>query len=383
MDNLANHRTPCAQVGLEILRSNARTMGQRCSRLGIRLRPHVKTHKTLEGARIQTEGQFGGIAVSTLAEARFFAQGGFQDITHAVPIAPGRLEDAADLAEELTSFHLLLDSQAALDAARAVGRRRGKRLSFFLKVDCGYGRAGIDPANPRSLVLAQALATADEIDFRGLLTHAGHAYGCRSGEEILEVGRQERQVVIGFAAALRQRGIEVPEVSLGSTPTLSVVAEGAGEEDAWKGVTEVRPGNYLLYDAFQAAIGSCTLGDIAFSILATVIGSYPHRGELIVDAGGTALSRDPGPTHVDPRCGFGVLVDPGTARVLPDLSLVSLSQEHGRIRVSSPAQAERFPVGSLLRILPNHACLTAACFDEYRVLEGGVEVDRWRPVRGW
>ncbi len=377
LDTLA---TPWAAVDLDILEANARFMAERCSALGVRLRPHVKTHKCVEAARIQVRGHFGGLTVSTLAEARFFAANGFEDITYAVPISPNRLEEAAHLSRQLKALHLVLDSHHALAAARACAGRAGLRLSFFLKVDCGYHRAGVDPAAPAGLELARALAAAPEIDFRGLLTHAGHSYDCQAAEEIRAVAAQEREVLLRFAETLRGSGVDVPEVSIGSTPTLSVADAG---RDSFAGITEVRPGNYLFYDAFQAAIGSCGPEQIAFSVLATVIGRYSDRGELLLDAGGTALSRDPGPTHLDPGCGFGLLADPRTGKLLPELSLVSLSQEHGKVRVRSTADLERFPIGSLLRILPNHACLAAAGFSEFQAMRGANVVERWRPIRGW
>ncbi len=178
-----------------------------------------------------------------------------------------------------------------------------------------------------------------------------------------------------FADRLRRAGIEVPEVSVGSTPTMSVV-------DDLTGITEIRPGNYAFFDAFQAAIGSCRVRDCAFTVLATVIGCYPEAGRLVLDAGALALSRDPGPTHVDPDCGSGRVcgLDGGE---LEGLRLVSLSQEHGIVTVAPPARASDLPIGTRLRIVPNHSCLAAACFDRYHVADGDRIVDEWRPVRGW
>jgi len=148
------------------------------------------------------------------------------------------------------------------------------------------------------------------------------------------------------------------------------------------GVTEVRPGNYLFFDAFQAAIGSCRLDEVAFSVLATVLGAYPERRKLVVNAGALALSKDPGPIHVDPSCGFGVVVDPGDQDPIAGLRVVSLSQEHGVLHSDRPLDP-RWKPGSRLRILPNHSCLAAACFDRFHVVRGAELVDEWRPVRGW
>jgi D-serine deaminase-like pyridoxal phosphate-dependent protein len=143
---------------------------------------------------------------------------------------------------------------------------------------------------------------------------------------------------------------------------------------------EIRPGNYVFFDAFQAGIGACDLSQCAVSVLSTVIGCYPQHGHLLVDAGALAMSKDPGPDHIDSGCGFGVVCDLELRR-LP-LKLKGLSQEHGRIEGPGEAIA-RFPVGTRLRIMPNHSCLTAAMFDAYQVVCDGVVAGRWNPVRGW
>ncbi len=139
------------------------------------------------------------------------------------------------------------------------------------------------------------------MDFRGILTHAGQSYSCRNRSEAANVAAHERDIMVTFAAKLRGEGLTVAEISIGSTPTITAV-------DRLPGISEIRPGNYLFFDAFQAAIGSCALDDVAFSVLTTVIGVYPDAQRLVVDAGALALSEDPGPTHVDPDCGFGVVV---------------------------------------------------------------------------
>ena len=224
-------------------------------------------------------------------------------------------------------------------------------------------------------LFAASLAGSPHVEFRGLLTHAGHAYRCRDRREIATVAAQERDVTAGFAARLRAAGIQVPEVSVGSTPTMCVVDDLAG-------VSEARPGNYVFFDRFQTAIGTGTLADCAFTVLATVIGVYPERRSLLIDTGALALSSDEGARHVDPGCGYGtaLLLD---GEQLPELRVVSLSQEHGQIAVRPPRSVEEFPVGTLLRIVPNHSCLAAALFDRYHVARGGEVVAEWRPVRGW
>jgi D-serine deaminase-like pyridoxal phosphate-dependent protein len=150
--------------------------------------------------------------------------------------------------------------------------------------------------------------------------------------------------------------------------------------DSLDGIDEIRPGNYAFFDAFQATIGSCSLDAVAFSVLATVVSAFPEQHRAVIDAGALALSKDPGPTHVDPDCGFGRIVTVDDQHPLPGLHLISLSQEHGGIE--GPGTAALRP-GTRLRILPNHSCLTAACFDRYHVVRGTEIVDEWRPFRVW
>ncbi len=365
--------TPCALVDLERLESNAKRMAEKAMRLGVRLRPHVKTHKCIEAARIQTDLHFGGLTVSTLAEAQAFAAGGFSDITYAVPIAPQKIAGAADLHVEIGNLNLLVDHPETVRAIEEVAESRKTNLPVLLEIDCGGGRSGVDPASDLAQVLVRRLADSESIDFRGLLTHAGHAYRARSRSEAYEVACEERNLMTAFAAEVRDLGVEIPEVSVGSTPTLRAI-------DDLTGITEARPGNYLFYDFFQTAIGSCDLDDVAFSVLATVISVDTEQARAIVDAGALALSKDPGPTHVDPECGFGLPVTLEDQHRLPGLRLVGLTQEHGTL--TGPGVTALQP-GTRLRILPNHSCLSAACFDHYNIVRDLEVVDEWHPVRGW
>jgi len=367
--------TPCAVVDLDRLERNAAAMSQQARRLGVRLRPHVKTHKCVEAARLQTSGHGGAITVSTLAEARAFAAADFADIAWAVPVALDRLDECAELVRRTARFMLLVDHPLAVAGLDSFAAAHGLRFEVLLEVDCGLHRSGVDPGDPAAIGLAASIDAAPHLELAGILTHAGQSYRCRNRAEAADVGRHERDVMVGFAGRLRAAGIAVDEVSVGSTPTV-IAAEDLS------GVTEVRPGNYLFFDAFQAGIGSCRVDDAAFSVLATVLGVYPERRELVVNAGALALSRDPGPIHVDPGCGFGAVVDAVRQRPIPGLKVVSLSQEHGVLRRDRPLDPSWQP-GTRFRILPNHSCLAAACFDRFHVVRGPEIVDEWRPVRGW
>ena len=338
---------------------------------GVAFRPHVKTHKSVEIGRIQHDGAAGPITVSTLAEAEVFAAEGFRDITYAVPLAPSRdkLARVHALSARVERISVLIDSERALQALEEYAAANGIVFDAFLKVDCGYHRAGVDPSSPDSVQLAKRLARSELVRFQGLLTHAGHSYHARDIEEIRRVAAEESGCLSRFRALLATEGLGEARRSIGSTPTLSV-AERFSDCD------EVRPGNYVFYDAFQATIGSCKFEDVAVSVLATVVGSYPERDSAIIDAGALAMSKDLGPDHVDPRFGYGIVCDLDL-RPLP-LRLAALSQEHGKL----VGQAH-LPVGTRVRILPNHSCLTAAMFDKYAIVDRGRVVDEWRPVRGW
>jgi D-serine deaminase-like pyridoxal phosphate-dependent protein len=355
--------TPSLLLDLDVLERNLARMAGRAAALGVALRPHIKTHKCVEVAERQRDLGAQGITVSTLEEARVFAGHGFTDLTWAFPVILSRREEIRELAERVT-LRLVVDSEEAVRALEDMGLP----LHVWIKVDCGYHRAGVDPDSPASVELARRIAGSYSLRFDGILTHSGHAYHGRTREEVVAAAEQERQVMADFAERLRQAGIAVPGVSVGSTPAMSVV-------ERLDGVTEARPGNYAFYDFMQVGLGSCTVRDCAVTVLASVVSSRPGDSRCVVDAGALALSKDRGLDWTEPPTLGEVFADYEAGVLSPIARLVSLSQEHGIL-------SKRRPVGTRARILPNHSCLTAACFDEYTVVRGDEVVDRWKIWRG-
>jgi D-serine deaminase-like pyridoxal phosphate-dependent protein len=369
---LSELRTPCALVDLERLEANAAMMRQRALELGVALRPHVKTHKVPALARLQHGGLRGPVTVSTLAEARAFAADGFADILWALPLPAGREEEAL----ALPRLGLLVDSLEAAARLGAAAEATGSRARVHIKVDCGYGRSGVDPEGELALALAERIHAHPRLELAGLLTHGGHAYSAPNPQAIAAVAEQERAAVVGLADRIEAAGIPRPRTSVGSTPTVMQAAH-------YRGVDEIRPGNYAFFDAFQASIGSCRPEQVAFSVLCTIVGRYPERDTLVIDAGALALSVDPGARHLDPEPDYGPLHDIAGLVRHPELRLQALSQEHGKIRVVGGLRGDAFPLGSRLRVLPNHSCLAAACHRRYHLLRGDRVIERVEPVRGW
>lgn len=369
--NLETIPTPALILDVERVRRNATRIGRRVTDLGAQLRPHIKTHKCIEVARIQTNGHSGALTVSTLAEARAFAAAGFSDITYAVPIEPGKFQAAIDLAKLCNRLALLTDDVEIPAPLNDVARKAGIILDLFLKVDSGYHRCGVEPDSEEAITIPAQIARCSNLRFAGILTHAGHSYNYPDHAERLKVARHERDVMVELADRLRAQGIEVPTVSIGSTPSITIV-------DHLKGVDEARPGNYIFFDAFQAAIGSCSFEDCALTVLSAVVHRNGHN-KVVIDAGAIALSKDRGAVDFQPDCGYGRVLNL-EARDL-GLTVSSVSQEHGQILLQNCD--DKLAVGDRVRVLANHSCLSAAQHAHYYVLERGEIVDQWPIMRGW
>ncbi len=353
--------TPTLLLDLDKLENNIASMAATCERLGVALRPHIKTHKSPRIARMQSDAGARGITVATLYEARQFAEAGFEDITWAFPVPLSRIDQAVDLSRQIT-LRLVVDSAEAIEALQSTSASVG----VFLKIDCGYHRAGVDPAEPEAFELAQRIEDSGTLRFQGILTHSGQAYCAHGRAELASIAELERSLMADFAERLRSQGIEVPTVSVGSTPAMSAV-------ESLEGVDEARPGNYVFYDGTQAELGSCNVADCAVTVLTSIVSS--GRSHSILDAGALALSKDPGCSDIHrPNFGCGFHhYESGTLD--PRLRVFSLSQEHGWLTGSHA-------VGTRIRLLPQHSCMTVAQFDEYVVVRGDEVVDRWAILRG-
>ncbi len=364
--------TPALILDRQRLDANLARMREHVARLGVALRPHMKTAKSAEVAR-RALPQGGGIAVSTLREAEYFFEHGYRDLFYAVGASPQKLERAAALMRRGACLLLAVDQPAAAQAIARRGAELGVRFEALIEIDCGDGRCGIDAQSNALIELAAELQGGATL--AGVFTHGGHSYSGRSPDALAAVAEQERQAVTAAASRLRSVGHACEIVSMGSTPSVRYARDLSG-------VTEVRAGVYMFGDAFQAGVGSCCVGDIAVSVLATVIGQYPQRGELIVDAGALALSKDVSTNRFDDERNIGY----GRVTGGEGLYVARVSQEHGVIRRrGGELDFSRYPIGSRLRIQPNHACITAAAYDRYHVVNGDSPVveAEWDRVNGW
>ena len=369
--------TPALILDADVMARNCECMRDIARRHGVSLRPHAKTAKSVDALDLALGGRREALAVSTLAEAGYFGRAGFRDLLYAVGIAPGKLPYVERLMrEEGVSPTLVTDDLDTARAAALYAERRGIVFDFVAELDCGAHRGGVECAGERLLELARVLDGSGGIRFRGVMTHAGQAYETGRKEEIQDIAAREAACVADSARMLRQAGIAVEIASVGSTPT----AIFSNDLD---GVTEMRPGVFMFFDLDQMSRGVCHREDIALSVLATVIGHSREGRSILVDAGGLALSKDLGANRFMPEAGYGLVCDPRTLEPLGGLCVRRAHQEHGFVPVPDKSWFERLPVGGLVRILPNHACMTAAAYSEYVVLRGGRVDGTWARINGW
>lgn len=356
--------------------TNIARMRDKAKSLGVTLRPHLKTSKCWEVAKRQIWTPEGPATVSTLKEAEEFAAHGIKDMIYAVGIAPQKLHRVAALVRQGVDLKIILDN---VDSARAVSRfcqEEKLTLKVMIEIDCDGHRSGLKPQNPEIVEVAAAIEAPAKLV--GVLTHAGGSYDVDTHEALLIRSRAERDGICQAAQMLRNAGYDISIVSVGSTPT-------ALTDEDLTGVTELRAGVYVFFDLFQAGVGICKPEDIALSLLVTVIGHQLEKGWVITDGGWMALSRDRGTANQKVDQGYGLVCDIN-GKIIEGLWVSGANQEHGIISARNPEgfDPKDFPIGTRLRILPNHACPTGAQHPYYYVVNNSLEVkDRWNRFYGW
>lgn len=371
-------RTPCLVLDAVRMERNVARLRARVADLGVRLRPHLKTAKSVEVARRVMDSPRGPATVSTLKEATLFAAAGVRDILYAVGIAPGKLAQVLALRAEGVDLMVVLDSVAQAEAVATASRESGAPIPALIEVDCDGHRSGVLPGDADALVaIGQALERGASL--RGVLTHAGGSYAARGADALWQCAENERNGVVLAADILRAAGLPCPIVSLGSTPTAHCATDLTG-------VTEVRAGVFVFFDLVMAGIGVCSIDDIALSVLATVIGHQREKGWILVDAGWMAMSQDRGTSKQAVNQGYGVVCDIA-GQPYPDLIVSDANQEHGivTLRPGSSGMLPDLAIGDRVRILPNHACATGAQHQSYHVVRGAdckVEAE-WPRFSGW
>jgi D-serine deaminase-like pyridoxal phosphate-dependent protein len=377
---LESLETPSLVLDAGRLEQNIRRMRAKIQGHGVALRPHVKTAKNIEVTRLALGGDIHGgkITVSTLKEAEFFFSSGIRDILYAVGITPNKLDHVSRLRRAGADLTLILDNVEAARIVTRKGAAAGDRFPVLLEIDSDGQRSGIQPDHPHLLEIAQIVHKGNGTLLRGVMTHAGGSYGCGGVKAIQAMAEQERVAVVHCAERLGGAGLPCPIISVGSTPTATFAESLAG-------VTEVRAGVFVFFDLVMAGLEVCSIDDIAISVLTTVLGHQPEKGWIITDAGWMALSRDRGTARQDVDQRYGLVCDL-EGNPIENLNVLDTNQEHGIIgdRSGHSLELSKYPVGTQLRILPNHACATAAQHSRYQVVRSGTTLEAvWERFNGW
>ncbi|MEW5991068.1 MAG: alanine racemase [Chloroflexota bacterium] len=342
--------TPAILLDLAIVDANIRRMQAHATAAGVDLRPHIKTHKSIEVGRRQVAAGSVGITAGTLGEVEVFAAAGFDNIFFAYPVFATRARaERLRAVREVARLRIGIDSPAAADAL-ASAFSADAPLEVLVEVDCGARRCGVPPAEAGVLA---AHARARGLAPVGAYTYPGH--GDRDPAAPAEASEDELEALATAAAAIRAEGIEPVVLSGGSTPTSSRSARAP--------LTELRPGEYVYNDLGKLRLGACGPGDLAFFVAATVV-SDAVPGQVIVDVGTKALGREGSEAR-----GYG------TAPSVPGAVLTKLNEYHGYLAV--PDGVARPPVGAVLAIAPNHVCPVVNLFDDMLVHEAGRPIGRW------
>ncbi len=348
--NINDIDTPALLIEKAKIKDNIIKMQNLCNQKGVKLRPHIKTHKMPSIARMQVEAGASGIAVAKLSEAEIFASEGFDDIQIAnIIIGDKKIERLFHLNNKVRELSVSVDSFEVVSQLNKRFQNSGKEMNVMIEIDSGLGRSGLKE-KAEIFKLAKAIEECNGLKFKGILTHAGQVYSANTFDEIRDIAKYEVSFMIDIAEFLRNNGIDTLIVSIGSTPA-------AIAYDLLNGITEIRPGNYVFYDMIQVSLGTAKLNECALSVISTVI-SKPSNDRVIIDAGSKALHTDKGAHGNDKIKTYGYVLN-------KTCSILRLSEEHGFIFHNG----EEFKIGEKVRIIPNHACAVCNLFDFAYLIE--------------
>ena len=365
---LSQIETPAVLVDRARLRRNIAWAAEVAERHRIALRPHVKTHKCVEIARMQLEQGAVGLTASKVDEALVFVEAGVPSITVAYPLVDDRkarrLLSAAK--HHGTDLRVVVDSRPGAQLLGRIASEMQAPVGALVEIDVGLHRCGLSENDPDLVELVQLLCSSERVRFVGLLSHAGHAYAAADRAEVAEIAASECAILQRVRGRLEAAGIDVAEVSVGATPT-------ALASESYDGITEIRPGNYVFMDRTPLRLGLATMDRIALTVLTTIVSRNAEY--LITDAGSKVLTSDLGAHGTAGAGGYGLAfpLEHAIDGASNALSVVRLSEEHGFIARG----AADLPIGAKLRIVPNHACQVVNLADELVVVSEDVEVDRW------
>ena len=364
--SLAEIETPQMLLDKTRLQNNIQHISQLANALDLKVRPHIKTHKCIEILRLQLDAGAVGITASKTDEALTFIENGVKSVTVAYPlVVESKLDRLIESARDV-DLRLIVDSFAGVEVISRVATRHDKVVDIFLKIDVGLHRCGIREDNPRLVELAKAIDAAPSLNLIGLLSHAGHVYGAPTADDVRKTAQEECQILNRVREQLKDNGLQLSEISVGSTPTVLA-------SNTYDGITEIRPGNYAFMDRTPLRFALIEPDQIALTVLATVVSA--NADYFIVDTGSKTLSTDQGAHGIAGMEGFGLAYPLDRFQEQSgEMIIAKLSEEHGFVE----RRDFDLPIGAKLRIVPNHSCVVANLAETYAVVADDKVVDRWK-----
>ena len=356
---MLNIKKPTLLLDSEICRRNIRAMAAKALEQNVIFRPHFKTHQSAAVGEWFREEGVAAITVSSVTMAQYFAKNGWKDITIAFPVNLLEIEEINDLASGI-KLHLLLESE---ETAKFVASKLTLECGFFIKIDTGYHRTGIEASNVILIKKVLQAAKSSKLHFDGFLTHNGNSYHAQDKQELIHIQKNATENLLRLKKHFQPQYPNIL-ISVGDTPTCSQLPVATG-------IDEIRPGNFVFYDVMQFALGSCKMEHIAVAVICPVVSVHLNRLEAVIYGGAVHLSKELAILPPDPKPIYGLAVSwDGKNWDTANLSgmVTSLSQEHGIVSLTQ--QGCTLKPGDLMAILPVHSCLTADLMKKYMTLDG-------------